>query len=533
VKIDFGMAAALLFCALFLALGTLLLADIGLETDEGLFAAALYPPPLNRDFTIRVFRHQLPLMVMTYVGATKAWLYAPILAVIPPSAFSVRFVSLLIGAGTLLLVYWFVRKILGNAPAIAAIALLSTDPMFLLTIKWDWGPVAIQHFCLVSACLLFTIYYEARALRHLWFGFFLLGIGLWDKALFAWSIAGLTVAALTVCHQEMRAVINRKAVAVALTALIVGCFPLLLYNVKHHFITFTSNTHWSADGIADKVDLVRATLEGSALYGVITREPGPGAIRQPTTITQRMIVRLDEAMGSPRKGLQWYAFILGVAVSPLLLSRQRRAILFALVFLLITWSMMALTKNAGNGVHHTILLWPMPQIVIASVVAWAARRRYLIGVVASAAFVIVIAIGNVLVLNTYYADEIRNGGTVAWTDAFCALSLDLSARQPDAVYLLDWGFFDNLRLLQKGRIDLRTFSEPETLEERKHANADLRNQNIFYLTHTEGNVFFESDVKRFITFAAREGYRKEVLRTFSDRNGRPIIELFGLVGPPQ
>src|ERR1700692_18430 len=174
----------------------------------------------------------------------------------------------------------------------------------------------------------------------------------------------------------------------------------------------------------------------------------------------------------------------------------------------------------------------MPQIVIASVVAWAARRRYLIGVVASAAFVIVIAIGNVLVLNTYYADEIRNGGTVAWTDAFCALSLDLSARQPDAVYLLDWGFFDNLRLLQKGRIDLRTFSEPETLEERKHANADLRNQNIFYLTHTEGNVFFESDVKRLITFAAREGYRKEVLRTFSDRNGRPIIELFGLVGPP-
>ena len=72
-----------------------------------------------------------------------------------------------------------------------------------------------------------------------------------------------------------------------------------------------------------------------------------------------MIVRLDEAVGSPRKGLQWYAFILGIAVSPFLLGRQRRVIVFALVFLLITWSMMAFTKNAGNGVHHTILLWPM------------------------------------------------------------------------------------------------------------------------------------------------------------------------------
>ena len=150
-------------------------------------------------------------MVMTYVGATKAWLYAPILSLIPPSAFSVRFVSLLIGACTLLLIYFFVSKILGNAPAIAAIALLSTDPMFLLTIKWDWGPVAIQHFCLVSTCLLLTIYYETRALRHLGFGFFLLGIGLWDKALFAWSIAGLTVAVATVCHRELRALINRKS----------------------------------------------------------------------------------------------------------------------------------------------------------------------------------------------------------------------------------------------------------------------------------------------------------------------------------
>ena len=532
MKFDFGTALVLLFCTLFLALGTLLLADVGLETDEGLFAAALYPP-FNKDFTIRLFHHQLPLMVMTYVGATKAWLYAPILALIPPSTFLVRFLSLLIGACTLLVFYWFVRKVLGNAPAIAAVALLSTDPMFLLTIKWDWGPVTIQHFCLVSTCLLLTIYYETRALRYLACGFFLLGLGLWDKALFAWLIIGLTVAAATVCYREIRAVINRRAVAVALTAFVAGCFPLLLYNVKHQFITFTSTTHWSGDGIADKVDLVRATLEGSALFGGITREPGPGAIRQPATITQRVIVRLDEMVGSPRKGLQWYAFILGVAASPFLLRRQRRVIMFALVFLLITWSIMAFTKNAGNGVHHTILLWPMPQIVIASVVALAWRRRYLIGVIVSAAFVIAIALGNVLALNTYYADEIRNGGTVAWTDAFDALSHDLSARHPDAVYVLDWGFLDNLRLLHKGKIYLETFRKPETVEERKHTAADLRNQNILYLSHTDGNIFFNSDVKQFLAFAAQAGYRKRVLRTFSDRNGRPIIEMFGLASPPE
>jgi len=88
-------------------------------------------------------------------------------------------------------------------------------------------------------------------------------------------------------------------------------------------------------------------------------------------------------------------------------------------------------------------------------------------------------------------------------------------------------------LLHKGKIHLETFRKPATVEERQHAAADLRNKNILYLSHTDGNIFFDSDVKQFLAFAAEAGYRKRVLRTFSDRNGRPIIEMFGLASPPE
>ena len=509
-----------------------MLADVGLETDECLFSAALYPP-IDTEFTIRVFRHQIPLMLMSYVGAAKAWLYAPILAVIPPTAFLVRFISLLIGVCTLLFFYKFVQKIFGNAPAIAALVFLSTDPIYLLTTKWDWGPVAIQHLCLISSCYFLIRHYETRAIRYLAAGFLLLGIGLWDKALFCWSIVGLTIAAVTVCPREIRTVISRKAIAFALMAFILGTLPLLAYNLKHSFATIRSNVHWSVDGLAGKADTVRMSLEGSALYGGITRGPGDGRIHQATTIIQDAIVWLDKAVGSPLKGLQWYAFLLGIAATPFLPRCERRIVTFALLFLIVAWSMMALTKNAGVSVHHTALLWPMPQIVMASLVALAVRRFYRFGVLAAVALVTAIAIGNLLVLNTYYADEIRNGATVAWTDAFDSFSLDLSVRHPDAVYLLDWGFADNLRLLHKGKIDLRIFSKPKTSEERTFATAELRNGNLIYVTHTPGNIFFESDVKDFMTFVDEEGYRKDVLRTFSDRNGRPVIELFRLVRVPK
>ena len=234
-------------------------------------------------------------------------------------------------------------------------------------------------------------------------------------------------------------------------------------------------------------------------------------------------------MGSPLKGLQWYAFISGIAAAWLLPRHERRIVTFALVFLAVAWSMMALTKSAGASVHHVVLLWPMPQIVMASLVALAVRRLYRFGVLAAVGLVIAIGIGNLLVLNAYYADEIKHGLTVAWTDAFYALSSDLSVRHPDAVYALDWGFFDNLRLLHKGNLDLRVFLKPNTSEERTFATTQLRNPKIVYVTHTPGNVFFESRVKDFMTFIAEEGYRKEMLQTFSDRNGRPVIESFKLV----
>ena len=82
-------AAAVLFCALFIVLGVPWIERPGIQTDEALFAAGIYPP-FDLRFVIHIFKHDYPLMEMTYVGALKARLWAVIFKVWPPSPASVR-----------------------------------------------------------------------------------------------------------------------------------------------------------------------------------------------------------------------------------------------------------------------------------------------------------------------------------------------------------------------------------------------------------------------------------------------------------
>src|SRR2546430_14732892 len=77
----------LLVCAIYLALSTVLISLPGLEYDEVLFGSGALG--LNGDFVVfrwSVARHQIPLMLMPYIGAVKAYIYKPLFLLFSPSA---------------------------------------------------------------------------------------------------------------------------------------------------------------------------------------------------------------------------------------------------------------------------------------------------------------------------------------------------------------------------------------------------------------------------------------------------------------
>src|SRR5262249_18933979 len=148
---------------------------------------------------------------------------------------------------------FLLRRISGPLAAIAGALLLATDTIFLLTDTFDWGPVALQHLLLAGSMLLLYRYYETGRLSLLGWGFFLLGLAMWDKAVFIWSLTGLGAAALVVFPRTLVKMARPKPLAVALLAFLLGALPLVKFNWRTRGETFRSNAAWSADKMHDKL----------------------------------------------------------------------------------------------------------------------------------------------------------------------------------------------------------------------------------------------------------------------------------------
>ena len=104
-----------LSCLGFVLLGCAFIPYVGIQTDEALVGDPIFGTIAN-EFRIRIFHHNVPLMLMDYVGALKSWLYWPIFAIFRPSPQSLRWPVLILGAITIWIFYLLLNRIAG-APA--------------------------------------------------------------------------------------------------------------------------------------------------------------------------------------------------------------------------------------------------------------------------------------------------------------------------------------------------------------------------------------------------------------------------------
>jgi len=496
----------------------------GIQTDEALFAAGIYPP-FQKTFRIRMFKHDYPIMVMTYVGTVKSWIWAAIFKVWPPSPASVRIPAVLLGALSVWWTYLLVSRTLGTRAALACAALLATDPIYILYSRWNQGPVVIQHLCLVGAMLALVRFDQERRVGWLAAGFFALGLGLWDKAIFIWLLSGLGVAALVVFHRQIRKALSYRNLAIATAAFALGALPLIIYNARQKLITFRSNTVWSSEGIAGKAQLVRYVLQGNALFGMMTREPWELPMRAPATTAEKATISIALAAGMPRRSLMGYLAVASILLLPLVWrTPARTTALFVLICGAVAWCEMAFGKGTGGGAHHTVLLWPLPTIAIAAILATASKRLRF-GSVLLTVIVAVACAANLLVLSTYYTNLLRNGGTSSWTDAMYPALDAIHNMDKEAVCTVDWGFFDTLRLFERGA-PLCGVGDPVNDEDKRFDLFYISNPRYVFLTHTEGNESFPGVTARFVQFAESKGFRQVKRRVFADTNERDTVETF-------
>jgi hypothetical protein len=302
------MKTVLLFALLFVFLGFVLIPYNGLESDEVIFAQPLHGL-INPMFAVSVHHHPVPLMLMSYIGTLKSLIYWPLSWIFSSSVYFVRFPMVLVGAATVLVFYKWACIFAGPRCALLAAVLLATDPTFLLTDTFDWGPVALQHLLLVSGCLLI-------ARGRLSWGAFLFGLALWNKTIFLWTLAGLSLASFVVCHSAVRSVLaDRRRCARAALAFVLGALPLLVFNVKHPNATLGENAHLSLENFRVKYVVLSSAVDGSGLLGYLVAPESQENPKEPSSVQGRAASWILQHSGRPERNLMFDAVRLAAAMA--------------------------------------------------------------------------------------------------------------------------------------------------------------------------------------------------------------------------
>lgn len=530
-----------MFPAVFFLLGCTLIPYPGIQNDEALFAAADFQTPGSSIFDVRILHHQIPIMHLTYLGALKTWLYAPILHVFPSSYWTLRLPVLLLGAVSIGLFMRLLQMLHSRRAAWIGGLLLATDTMYLVTTCFDWGPVVLQHLLLIAGALLILSFLLQGRRSSLFIGFLCFGLCLWDKALFVWILAGLFLATLAIFARELWTRLSPLNLGLAAAGFCLGALPLILYNFESGFPTFRSNSHLVLDKIPEKAAALQRAWNGSSLLGYITSEPeDPGEPHEAHGAIERVSFALHTAFSDHATNRLVPAFWLSVLLFPLWWTGPgRRVLLFSLVAIATAWLMMALTKDGGGAAHHTVLLWPLGHafmaVAFAEISLWprTARGRRIAGALLAGLTLYLVAC-NLLVTNQYLYQLARFGSRRSWTDAIYSLSHEVGRLHPSQIVVDDWGIINPLILLHGGKLPLiwvdDGFLSPTVSGDAREWGRRVLEQGL-WIGHTAAYEEIAGLEERIVHAAHAAGYRKNLIETVPDTHGRPAFELFRFVGP--
>ena len=519
-------------CVAFAFLSLTILPYPGLQDDELFFTVPLYLP--HGTFGVRVFGARIPLMLFSYSGAFKTWLYAGIFELFEPSRWSVRAPMVLVGAITIWLTWLWTRRAAGPRAAAFSVALLATDSVFIATNTFDWGPVALQHALLMGGLVALQYWLKKESGRYLALSFFLFGLGLWDKALMIWPLIGLSVATLCVYPGELRRHLGRVPIAIAAASLLLGALPLVCFNIAHHGETVSANTKLSVLAIPGKLTELRRTLDGSVLLGpLIATSAGP-LEQTPKTVVERASVALGTVLGAHPNN--WMLPALALSLICLVFLRTR-LLVFILIATMVTWLQMAANTGTGGGAHHVILLWPFPCVFVGVAMAGLADRVPVRASYAVTALVAILVCGNLLNTNEYLADLTLNGAAKAWTDASYRLAGAIWPYRSNRIGIVDWGYFNVLRMMYAGELQLTGVSEfihkpAMTDDDLKHVSAMIAAPDFIFIQHTDDQQIFEGVNDELRNAALVLGYSEQIERVVHDNQARPVFEIFRFVKTP-
>jgi hypothetical protein len=488
----------------------------------------------------------VPVMVMEYYGALKAYLYAPVFALFGASAATIRWPVVLVSCVSLVLIYAIGRLGAGARAAAALTVLAAMDPVFTWMTKLDFGPTALMTVLKLGALYCFYRALITRSLASLWGAVLLCALGVFDKLNFIWIVIALGIVSVTLFRRELAAMYRRHGLMFVgpIAALGAAMAAAAAFLVLPQFLT-TQRTTDSVGTLARIPHLVTRysrTMNGRELYAWITGT----ALRHFTIVNALGVAAVVVLLGSWLVRA-WRRRALGSRA--LRLSLRERIVASWLVLFVVIALQILVTKRAG-GPHHLMLLHPFHLMLVvaatAVVVRWRTgadrRSRIVARSVAAAALAALAALAaSELLVAHDYASAFESETRVAprWSPLIYELADYLNRQDADRIAYADWGLGN--QMLALGTKPTRAASRDVWLEFRSsstpaHERALLgdvfRGRRVLVVLHGPGIEMMPGAPANFLAWARARGLVLRPERTFVDRAGRVLYVVYAVSESP-
>ena len=494
----------------------LITAHVGYQYDEALYVeSAVFMLRGTPDLASWIAGHgrRWPLMIIPYVGSTKAYVAMPLFAVLGINADVARFSGVLLGSLGIAGLVMLIGKQVHPAAGLIAGVFLAIHPSYLDFTVFDNGGVSVWMGAMGLIALALESHLRRRSTHSaLLFGV-AAGIGVWARANVLWLLASGIVAALLAFGR--RAVPARRHIAAMMIGGSLGALPLIAYEVGSRLATlrFIASTRTSLSGplIAQRLRaLVELMISDGEQRGIWAGPPLP---------------RWGIAIEAVLVTLVLLCAVIRIRSGDPAISRWRRA--FALSAVLLT--IILLTSRLGIQQHHLAAVLPLALSALA-ILSIEVVRHLRPAILPLGA----LAVGFAVLCLSWDARIDRGlrqtGGKRVFSSAVYDLDEYLESHHvpTDRLKILSWGLRNNLYVISRGSVygsELFWGATKARSSRGMSWDSEIRDGGsfLFFLFPT-GSPALEAAAEGFSeALRGYDGPRRE--RLFADRSGDPFARL--------
>jgi Dolichyl-phosphate-mannose-protein mannosyltransferase len=501
------------FALLLLVLGAFALAarhieTPGLQYDELLFINAA-KGGMGSDLFIHARIGGIPILVMSYMGALKAWIYHPLLIAFPMGAATVRLPAVALGISGAVLLVAGLGRLFGRRAALLAAPVVLLDPTMLMQSRIDWGPSALMFF--FRGLLFYSIasWVATRRVSWLFCGLAAALLGVFDKLNFIWLAYAMLGSFLAFYWRECWTAARRARVPYGLLGAIVA---ISVGEATYRAVSVARSL--PAGGPSDF-----AIHAGRVLRLLALTVCGDGA---------RDFVC---GTGFAESGPILAAWMLVAAFGGYVAFRNRiwtcPAALFVFASLVGTVALMLVTPTT-EGVHHAALIGGMPQAVFISFACAGADGARLSRWARVATCVAVLGLAGLFAASAFRTvDLFQRPQNMSW-DMANQRAAEFAAKTGEVCISGDWGL--STQLIAFGRAPQEVLDAWEVLGSRGGAEFYVKTMDAArtyeVITHDPSVEYFKGGGNRLIASLETDGWSVGAARAFKAWDGKDLVFVY-------